>query len=360
MNLYYYIRYILLLVLCVACNSGWTNAKDFESHFSLAPYARSSIIRDVKWNRSSITTGAAGSDLWPLTWASDNHLYSSWGDGGGFKGSNSDGRVSIGVARIKGEAYGWSGINIWGGKNPISMQTPITGKCNGGIISIESDLLIFVEEQGKWTRCRLFKSSDNGKSWANLGWIFEEPNALFASPALVQFGKDYSGARDDYVYGYGEDRINKDALFLFRVNKKLLHEREKYSFFSGKDGTGKPIWSANIADAVEVFKDKNGVGWGVNCSYHRATERYLLTVRHNEKGGWGIFEAPEPWGPWNTVAYYENWIDSIEKFTFVFNQKWTYDEGRTVWMVFSGREKYDSFNVIEAGFILNNGNFLKQ
>lgn len=85
-------------------------------------------------------------------------------------------------------------------------------------------------------------------------------------------------------------------LLLFRVPKDKLENRSEYEFFAGLNN-GDPIWSPDINDAQAVFTDTNGVVWGVNASYHAQSGRYLITVAHDKSGGWGIFDAPEPWGP---------------------------------------------------------------
>src|SRR5262245_45834671 len=86
-----------------------------QSH---APYSPSPVIRAISWLWETRQAAAIGSDLWPVTWGPDNHLYAAWGDGGGFGGSDSDGRVAMGIARIEGEPDHWRGLNINGGKNP--------------------------------------------------------------------------------------------------------------------------------------------------------------------------------------------------------------------------------------------------
>jgi len=104
------------------------------------PYPPSPVIEDIHWHRESLTTAAPGSDLWPVTWGPDGHIYTSWGDGGGFAGTNSDGRVSMGFARIEGPPEGFVAVNVNGGKNaqhPASF--PRKGK-TGGIVSVDGTL----------------------------------------------------------------------------------------------------------------------------------------------------------------------------------------------------------------------------
>src|ERR671923_25983 len=44
------------------------------------PYPPSPAIKEVIWDYSSHRQAAPGSDLWPITWADDDHLYTVWGD----------------------------------------------------------------------------------------------------------------------------------------------------------------------------------------------------------------------------------------------------------------------------------------
>jgi hypothetical protein len=328
-----------------------------EARAATPPYPPSSLVGDITWDFANINSAAPGSDLWPVTWAADGNLYTSWGDGGGFTGNDSRGRVSLGVARVEGAGDNWQGFNVFGGNNTEAPAT-FEGKVNGGIISINASLYMFVQQQDVWTHAKIGKSVDNGKTWlfnngdfANSSWDLSEPGGAFASPGIIQFGRDYQGARDGFVYGYGHEGLN-NGLALFRVPKDKVMNRGAYEFCTGVDVAGNPQWTADVRTRQAIFTDPNGVGWGYNAMHHPVLKRYLLTVRHDDVGGWGIFEAPEPWGPWRTVAYYDNWIDSQFKFTFIFNQKWMSADGKTMWMAFSGTGKYDSFNVIKATFIL--------
>jgi len=330
------------------------------------PYTFSPIIEEVTWDFSSLKQEAEGSDLWPMTWAFDENLYTAWGDGGGFGGTNAIGRVSIGIARIEGTGEKWTGVNICGGESSIS-QPDFIGKCNGGIICIENILYLYVSEQNAWKQCKIGKSTDYGKTWVwgpdeqsfdTAPWLFAEPDGAFASPGIIQFGRSYEGARDNYVYGYGHQGLS-NALALFRVPKDRLLDRGSYEFFSGLDEQGNPRWTYDISLRKSVFTDPNGISWGYNAVYHPQLDRYLLTVQRNknrEGSKWGIFDAPQPWGPWTTVAYYDTFIDDVWKFSFVINQKWLSNDGKTMWMVFSGVNKYDAFNVIKGTLVLKKTN----
>jgi hypothetical protein len=61
-------------------------------------------------------------------------------------------------------------------------------------------------------------------------------------------------------------------------------------------------------------------------------------------GGFGIYDAPQPWGPWTTVDFTEQW-DVGPGDTCSFPTKWMSADGKTAYLVFSGE---DSFSVRKA------------
>ena len=159
------------------------------------PYPPSPVIAGVEWDFEHLVRLAPGSDLSPVTRADDGHLYASWGDGGGFGGTNSEGRVGLGFARIEGTPPDIQGINVWGGRN-AQVVTTFPGKCNG-ILCIGGDLYAHVVEQGRWLRARIARSADHGRTWAfdsSTGWDFAEPDGVyrvrFVPDALDCVGRD--------------------------------------------------------------------------------------------------------------------------------------------------------------------------
>jgi hypothetical protein len=73
----------------------------------------------------------------------------------------------------------------------------------------------------------------------------------------------------------------------------------------------------------------------------------------------GVFDAPEPWGPLTTVAYYERsdkMGDAGEGLSCEFPPKWISADGLTLWSVFSvygaggkqGVHAHDKFNLVRV------------
>ena len=53
----------------------------------------------------------------------------------------------------------------------------------------------------------------------------------------------------------------------------------------------------------------------------------------------GIFDAPEPWGPWTTAYFTERW-DVGPGETCSLPTKWMSADGKTVYLVFSGDDHF--------------------
>jgi hypothetical protein len=325
----------------------------------------SEIIEGVRFDWSTYEHHASGSDNWPITWAGDGHQYTSFGDGGGFGGSNQDGRVSLGVARIEGDSTGYQGINIWGGKNARN-PSQFGGK-SYGILSVGGVLYMWVSpgsNASNYTEARLAVSNNFGATWTKVDWAFTQSEKVIL-PTFLQYGQDYNDARDDYVYSYSirlqdasELSVQKPGFIdLMRVPKERLADRAAYQFFKGLDWDGNPLWTDDLNERQPVFEDWSGVGWNVSVTYNSGLERYLLMTEHEQtmRGNLGIFDAAEPWGPWTKVHYGNQFGENhIQPTTFywVFSNKWFSNGGLDFVMIFTGTGGNDGFNLVKGQFIL--------
>lgn len=340
------------------------------------PYPPSPAIAGMELDWSTHVRAAPGSDNWPVTWADDDHQYAAWGDGGGFGGTNDEGRVSLGVARIEGPWDAPRGVNVWGGLAPENEATFI-GK-SYGILCVDGVLYMWVGQfeprVDPFAEVRLASSRDHGATWELAPWSFTRADGVM-TPTFCQFGRDYSGARDGYVYTYlircgpladGDERPSAPtalavqrpgAVDLARVPKDRILERSEYRFLAGLRGDGEPLWTAEATERVPAFEDPNGVGWTVSVSHSAGLGRYLLSTENTEthKGMCGFFDAPEPWGPWTTVAYYERWGEGhvpLTTFHWSFANKWLSGDGRSFSLLFTGVEENDSWNAVRGRFVL--------
>lgn len=313
-----------------------------------APYPPSAVIGDVQWAPAeAIVRKAQGSDNWPMTWADDDNLFTAYGDGWGFE-PRVEKKLSLGFARIAGSAGDFAAANVRSSSGE-RLGDGRAGEKASGMLSVEGTLYM-------WTRnaanSRLAWSADRAVSWTFTDWKF---GTSFGHPAFLNFGRDYAGARDGYVYVYSPDHDSAyepaDRLVLARVPKEQVRKREAYEFLQSLDARSRPRWTKDIAQRGGVFSHPRRT-YRSQVSYHAGLKRYLLCQIHPEgdarfAGGFGIYDAPEPWGPWTTV-YFTNAWDVGPGESCSFPTKWM--DATSAHLVFSGD---DSFSARRAAFVVS-------
>jgi uncharacterized repeat protein (TIGR01451 family) len=325
------------------------------------PYPASPVLADLDFELQRLQRRAIGSDLWPVTWGPGQDLYTAWGDGGGFGGSESDGRVSMGFARITGFPQSIGGRNIWGGKDAPNSAT-FTGKPTGMLAS-DGTLYAWVLTRPRApSDVRLATSFDASRTWQLAGWSFRGHVGGFYPLTFLNFGRNNTGARDGFVYVYGkrwsagDDPYASDHSYLARVPRGALDEPARYEFYAGRSGQGAPRWTPDFGSAFPVLSDPSGID-APAVVYHHGLQRYLATTAHSQEvQKLSVFDADEPWGRWTTVVYHDNWgeLGSSESLGFSLPAKWIDSADGTVWMVFSARA-LDAFNLVPGKLVLRPG-----
>ncbi len=339
--------------------------QDAPARPSHAPYPPSPVIAGVTWDFAHRVRRAPGSDLWPMTWATDGDLYTAWGDGGGFGGTDSNGRASLGFARIHGTPEHFKGINIWGGKNAKHPAT-FGGKVGamlfvGGTLYAIGGVWPGMQGLTTWScpkEARLLWSTDLGNTWRVSGWTYADVNApAFGPVSFLNFGKDYAGARDRFVYLYfttawwewAPRQAPPTRTYLARAPRDQLTNRSAYEYYGGLSRGGQPRWTSMCTERRAVFTDPNGRRFS-KVIYNAPLKRYLATVAGRYVKQFGLFDAQEPWGPWTTVAYDNAWggLGATEALEYDLPTKWISPDGRTLWCVFSSTGNLDAFNLVRG------------
>ncbi|HUG91954.1 MAG TPA: serine hydrolase, partial [Planctomycetaceae bacterium] len=314
-----------------------------------APVPPSRLIREVVWApRDSIIRQAKGSDTWPMTWGDDGHLYTAYADGWGFDPRVPE-KLSLGVARVAGRPPEIKGENIRA-ESVEQHGDGERGKKASGLLIVDGVLYMLARNA---SNSQLAWSKDHGRTWTWADWKF---TTSFGYPTFLNFGKNYAGARDEYVYVYSSDSDSAyragDRMVLARVPRDRIVERAAYEFFVRVDAEGTPQWTPDIDRRGAVFSHP-GRCYRLGVTYNAALKRYLWCQIYPEssdsrgprfQGGFGIYDAPEPWGPWTTVYHTNEW-DVGPGETSSFPTKWMSDDGRTLHLVFSGD---DYFSVRQA------------
>ena len=174
----------------------------------------------------------------------------------------------------------------------------------------------------------------------------------------MQFGRANQGAPGGYVYAL---EPWETEIRLVRVPVGKVQSSADYEYFSGSAFA--PAWKLGRSGSKAIFVDLAGTRHPT-ITYIPALDRYLLTVAHSTVENsaahkMGIFEAPNPWGPWRTVSYVDNFLGMTGGTFFYMNfpLKWQADNGATLWATFSCYSRHssepcgvyhDRFNLIKA------------
>ena len=338
-------------------------------------------ITSVTFNHPGLLNTAPGnavsapeSDNFPITYAADGHQYTSYGDGRGFGNlpGNLLTRGSFGFARIEGDSNNYSAFDIF--KSGESMPGE-QGKCYGmlganGKIYAAVDYYLVGGNGSREDRYHGLSMISNTLAGANAGNSWTEEirwdagdwggNQLdgFYSMAFVQYGQDHGGTRSPltdplYVYAILMEHDNDiyevqnpGGITMIRCLEADLESGLKadWEYLSAIDGSNIPSWSTVITDRLIIFQDSSVDGGNDSSSmnYNVALGRYVLTVMQNSRDTsapciMGIYDAPEPWGPWNRVIKENvltlNIADGNACIFWGFSNKWTSTDGLTNVMV---------------------------
>lgn len=262
-------------------------------------------------------------------------------------------KFSPGLAKVLGAPPDFQGINLRSAAIELKGAGASARKASG-LLMLDGVLYLLARNAGN---AQLAWSEDHGANWTWADWKFTES---FGAPTFVNFGRNYAGARDDFVYVISHDANSAykvaDGFVLARAPRGRLPERAAWEFFSGmKDN--RPQWTTDAARRAPI-SEAPGKCYRTGVTYNAALGRYLLvhpvpserSRDRNDKidtrftGGLAIHEAAEPWGPWRRVFFTEEW-DAGPGDTASFPPKWMSADGKTLYLVFSGD---DSFSVRQA------------
>jgi hypothetical protein len=286
----------------------------------------------ISWSpTNTIVRYAAGCDSAEPTWAPDDQLYTSYGDCNGVTGTLTPSR-SMGYARIIGMAPDtllFDDIDTGAAGAPDIDRTDSgsgldatgngkAGKKPSGMLHVAGRSYIWVRNiTTAGTQSRL-KYTDTynlaNATWSWASWTLTE----FGYPVFVQYGQDYAGG-GAYVYVVAHDSpsayIGADRFVLMRVPVASILVQSAYEFFSGT--ATQPAWVsfANRASRTAIFRSKgrclrNGMTHNAARGLYYWWQQIPPTKFDNHSqffGGFGVYSAPNPWGPWIPVYYTERW-----------------------------------------------------
>lgn len=305
-----------------------------------------SIVREAKGK------GKDGSDNWPMTWADDSNLYTAYGDGYGFDPIVPS-KLGLGFGRVIGGPTDFKGENIRSDAENTGMGR--SGKKASGLLMVDGVLYMWARNaDDDGNHCHLAWSTDYARTWTWSDWKLEELGYM----TFINFGRNYTGVPDkhkNYVYMVSHDNPCAydvaDTFVLARVPKDEIANRGAYEFLKGLDPGDNPIWTKDIDQRGSVFTNP-GLCRRSGISYNAGLKRYLWwhQTYHEDadtrfSGGFAVYDAPEPWGPWTTVYETEKW-DVGPGETACFPTKWMSEDGKICYLVFSGNDNFSVRKIV--------------
>jgi hypothetical protein len=264
-------------------------------------------------------------------------------------------KLSLGLAKVSGGPQDFQGVNIRS-QTGEGVGEGAAGAKASGMLCVDGILYLLVRNV---RNSQVLWSDDHAATWSRCDWKFE---TSFGAPTFLNFGANYAGRRDDFVYVYSHDSDSAytpaSRMVMARVPMDRIRERGAYEFFQALEADGRPVWTKDIRDRGAVFVNPEQC-YRSGLSYNAGLKRYLwcqvLPFSTDSRGprfqgGFGVYEAPEPWGPWRTVFYGQAW-DVGPGETSSFPTKWMSPDGHTCHLLFSGN---DCFSVRQTRMLPTN------
>jgi hypothetical protein len=303
-----------------------------------ASYCPSTLIAGMTWNWSTGFNQQNNADLWDTTWGgSDGGTYLFFGDGAGFwgtNGPNDEYKASFGIAEITlgppaaGSTPNFTtsnAVNIYGLYDAPHTPT-INGKLNG-IVAIGNNFYgtgnIYESgdtggPSGAPEHTEIVYSTGNAYSWVDNGTKWQFCNATMGDMSLcatgfVNFGKGVGTAPDGYVYLLGSTQANFNTgknggcncVYMMRVLPANILTYADYQIFAGYNSNGTPNFVTNGWSQMQpIWADPQErlISLG-KVVYNAGLGRYI-GVAQGFVNMDAFYDAPNPWGPWTTFAFY--------------------------------------------------------
>ncbi|MEJ1971794.1 MAG: hypothetical protein WDM96_04660 [Lacunisphaera sp.] len=278
-----------------------------------------------------------------MTWADDDALYTAYGDGNGFEPFVPE-KLSLGFARVTGGPGDFHGTNLATTSGDFTGDGR-AGRKASGILMVDGVLYVLARNLDN---AQLGWSRDRGVTWTWADWKIHDE--LWLSD-LPEFWPELRRGARRLCLSYSLDRDGAyeaaDRMVLARVPKDRLADHAAYEISSRAPQRGGRSGAETSEQRGAVFANPGACFRG-GVSYDAGLKRYLWCqiLPHSThpqgqrfQGGFGVYDAPEPWGPWTTAYYTTDW-DTGPGESSSFPTKWMSADGRTVHLVFSGNGQF--------------------
>ena len=315
---------------------------------------KSNLIKGLVWEGDRIPYPEKEilGDTYPVTWAHDDHIYTSSGDpewGGKMWGLDAErfegGPLDYKIVRTS-PMLDFDGGGGYGPK-PTGMI------CVNGVVYLAVQNLRNLQIPPHGVNSQ--HGSDAGILYTTTGGFYWAPafqnikapmfpGHKFGGPSFINFGKNNANARDECVYAVSSDQWdNGSNMRLGRVAADTIMDAIKWEWVCAWKADGQPVFGGKLEEAIPILSVHKSIGVP-EMVYAKGINRYLLftwRLRRDFTPGEGtdlmVMESPEPWGPFSLVHIEHEWEG--REFTPYCPRvplKWMDEDGKAGWLLFSG------------------------
>ncbi|HOO57102.1 MAG TPA: DUF4185 domain-containing protein [bacterium] len=261
---------------------------------------------------SPIVPFSSHGDLWLTTWADDDSVFVSWGDGKGPLYNDKTEFSHHGLAKLNG-TFPDVGVEIVQRFMPLSDD--INNSKPTSMLFLDKRLYVAIHSPLlNPVKGFIAYSDDYGKTFKyDVNTTRNKSNNKnFICIIFINMGRNYELNKDGYVYAFGvEGEINiSGRVYLVRMKKEAILDESSWMYYSGLDKDKKPEWNSDYKKAKKIpgLSSKNYSSMFPNllfaAAYHPGMNRYIAMTATSVEGQ--FLESPTPWGPWRFV---DKWFE---------------------------------------------------
>lgn len=193
-------------------------------------------------------------------------------------------------------------------------------------------------DPGQWdaNHAGLVRSTDEGQTWEVLDapqWPGDSNFIQVATATVTEGGEDYV-----YFWSIPAGRFGGVQLMRVPATQEAVEDADAYTYFTGTDADGAPIWSEDMSAATTVL---DGTIGELSVMWSPTLERWLMS--YSTDGDAVLSEGITPWGPWSEPHVLTTQEETPGLYSPYLNPRYVSEDGRTVYFSLSIWGPYNVF-----------------
>ncbi len=184
-------------------------------------------------------------------------------------------------------------------------------------------------DPGRW-ECRysgLAKSEDGGKKWTKLNDVKWPGDSNFIQTANCQIG--------DTMYIWGIPGGRDGGVALMKVPVTQIENYQSYSYFTGLDNAGAPLWVQGEAGVKQAKIVIDGPVGEISVIYNPYLGNFIMTYLSEKAHAIVMQEGVTPWGEWGKAHTLASSVQYPSLYGAYMHPKYIENDGKTFYFAMS-------------------------